>query len=203
MALSRYLTRWIDVPHEPGERFQFRMPNWTIVEDARAERRRKLYVDMRETREVVGADILAEWRKEQAETAAADETTAVAKLPTAEERLNEFDQQLLLKAGIGAWTYCEPLLDDDDNPLLDAEGHPRPDRHKPIKVTVDAIADLDPVTQKWAGLTLIALINSGFRPIMPEPVENERGDIIDVRPGEDSAPFGRSSSYDGISMARA
>ena len=205
MAQAKYLTRWEDVPHEPGERFKFRMPNWVIIEEARQERQRKANQIARETRETLGQDVLKQIREEvrqaraEAEAQADAETTALATIPTAEERLNEFDQLLLLSAGIEAWTYCEPQLDADGNPLFDADGRLVKDPSKPIPVNTETVADLDEPTRKWAGLTLIALVDSGFRPIMPE-VE-QRGSVIDVRPGTDPHPFVTSYSSDGTLTA--
>jgi hypothetical protein len=210
MALARFLTRWEDVPHEPGERFQFRMPNWVTIEEARAERTRNLYKTMRETREVVGAELLAEWRQQNEDAKAktdaeaakrGEDSTALTQARTAEEILNDYDQLLLLKAGIGAWTYCEPQRDADGNPRVDRDGKLIPDRSKPIPVTSEAIRDLDEATRQWAGLTLVALIGSGFRPVMPEVVMDDRGDVIEVRPGCDDAPFGSRFSSDGTLTA--
>ncbi len=186
MGLAKYLTRWVDDPTTPGERVLFRMPNWTVIEHARDERRRKLYAVMRETREVVGAELLKEWRDEQAADA---DTTAVAKVPTAAEVLNEYDRLAILGAGIAKWTYCEPMLGADGEPLYAADGHLIPDRTKPIPVNRETIADLEENTQNWAGLTLVALVQSGFRPILPEVVRGDAGEIIDIRPGTDPDPL--------------
>lgn len=189
MGLAKYLTRWVDVPHEPGERFQFRMPNWVIVEEARSERRRKVYGLVRETQEIVGAEIMAQWKEEQAEA----ESTALAPAKTPEQVLNEFDRMLFLKAGIAGWTYCEPQLDANGDPIYDAEGRIVPDRTKPIPVNAETIGELDEATQLWAGLTLIALTQSGFRPVMPEVTQDEAG-VIEVRLGEDRDPLPFSSN---------
>ena len=189
MGLAKYLTRWVDVPHEPGERFLFRMPNWVIVEEARSERRRKVYGLVRETQEIVGAEIMAQWKEEQAEA----ESTALAPAKTPEQVLNEFDRMLFLKAGIAGWTYCKPQLDANGDPIYDAEGHIIPDRSKPEPVNEETIGELDEATQLWAGLTLIALTQSGFRPVMPEVTKNDDG-VIEVRLGEDLDPLPFSSN---------
>ena len=191
MGLATYLTRWVDVPHEPGERFQFRMPNWTIIEEARAERRRKVYSLVRETQELVGTEILNQWKAEAEQEAP---TTALAKAKTAEEILNEYDRRLLLRAGIAAWTYCKPQVDANGEPIYDAEGRMVPDRTQPIAVSDETIADLDEHTQNWAGLTLIALTQSGFRPIAPVVTQDAAGVVIDVQPGEDRDPLPFSSN---------
>lgn len=206
MAVTKYLTQWIDVPHEPGERFQFRKPNWVMLEDARAERTRKVNQMTRATRETLGPEVLKQIQdeiqqaKEQAEAKAGadpEPETAVAKVRTAEEVLNDYDRLLLLKAGIQAWTYCEPKLDADGNPLYDEAGRMVKDPSKPIPVNLETLSDLDEPTQNWAGLTLLALRDSGFRPIMPEVVQNGHGEVIEVRPGQDDDPFAYSSSSNG------
>lgn len=194
MGLAKYLTRWVDVPHEPGERFQFRMPNWVIVEEARSERRRKVYGLVRETQEIVGAEIMAQWKEEQAEA----ESTALAPVKTPEQVLNEFDRMLFLKAGIAGWTYCEPQTDANGDPIYDADGRIVPDRTKPIPVSAETIGELDEATQLWAGLTLIALTQSGFRPVMPEVTQDESG-VIEVRVGEDRDPLPFSSNSTAVS----
>ena len=95
---------------------------------------------------------------------------------------------------------CEPLRDTEGNPLFDADGTVRSDRTKPIPVTVEAIKDLAEDTMKWAGLTLVALIESGFRPIMPV-VERRDDGISDIRPGVDESPLAYSYNSTAPSMA--
>lgn len=201
MGLTTYLKQWLDDPTTPGERVCFKKPSWMDKEEALRERQTTLYKNLRTTREVIGKEILEEFRAETERQQAADaesETAAIVKAKSADEALAEYDQLVLLRSGITAWTYCQPRTDAAGELVLDDDGYPIKDPSKPIPVSIDAIKALEPETAKWMGLTLIALIQSGFRPIMPV-VERDGENVIEVRPGVDDNPLRPSSSFGATS----
>ena len=200
MGLTTYLKQWIDDPTTPGERVCFKKPSWMDKEEALRERQQTLYRNLRDTREVIGKEILDEFRAES-ERQSAETETAVVKARTTAEVLAEYDQLVLLRSGIAGWTYCQPMVDAQGELVLDDDGYPVRDAGKPIPVTIEAIKALEPETAQWIGLTLIALIQSGFRPVMPEVVRD--GNIIEVRPGVDSDPLGQSSNFTSTWQERA
>jgi hypothetical protein len=158
MAIVTHMTRRVDVPHEPGEWIELRSLGWAALEQCEAERLRKVFGRMRDTRDALGADLNAEIQKARDEQAAAAQQSPAADAPppTLEDVANRYDQAALLLAGIAAWSYAEP-------------------------VSAATIAQLDPVTAKWATLVLAGMTISGHRAPLPEVIVHEDGSV-EVRP---------------------
>lgn len=111
MALTFNQTRRVEIPHEPGEWFELRALSFVQFAIAEEARQRKAAEQMR----AIGADVLSA-------------------LPTndkAPDPLQQYDIAALLKLGVLAWSYTEPVSDE-------------------------AIESLDPRTAQWAARELLS-----------------------------------------------
>ena len=100
MALTKRLTRKIDIPHEPGEHLTIRQLGWRDLEAARQAQQRAAMRNVKD----MGGDVLKVLRdaRGQAEIAQADA-----------DPLTAYDLGTLLHFGITGWSYT----DDEGKPV--------------------------------------------------------------------------------------
>ena len=114
--LTKFDRRKAPIPHEPEEWLELRQLPWLILEAAK-EAKLRHQVDIRR---MVGKDIISELQDE------AKDTVLAAPVPEAEpDPTAQYDQAIVLKAGIVGWSYEEEFAPE----LID---------------------DLDPATAEWA-----------------------------------------------------
>jgi hypothetical protein len=162
VSIVSAMLRRISVPHEPGEWIEFKMPSWTEVERARDARRIYGLRSYRETADALGEQLLRDLNEQSAQ-ARAEAQTSARQLAVAQNPWDTYDKATMLQIGINAWSY-------------------RDETGQPIPCTVDTVLQLDMLTAQWAGLTLIALIRSGFEPQTPEVVRGEDGEWVLQQP---------------------
>jgi hypothetical protein len=128
----------VEVPHEPGEEFEFRRPSWIQEQDARegAEKKnRKQAADF-------GAAFIKELNQvdpdETEEQAEERVDLAHKRLKKFEYDLSQFDLGILLEAGITGWSYVRDGV--------------------PIPLNAEELAELDGPTAKWAGQEIVDLL---------------------------------------------
>lgn len=122
MALRKAsATARVEIPGEPGEWMEFRQLGWHALAEAQKVRRRDAFDAQKE----MGKDLfkmMQEIRAEMGDQAdQADQAVDV---------LQSYDLETLLRLGIMAWSYSEP-------------------------VTEDTIKLLDPQTAEWAGRQIV------------------------------------------------
>mgnify|MGYP001617288402 CR=1 FL=1 len=91
--LTHRITRRIDLPAEPGQWVEARMPSLAILDRAREARSRKAFALME------GVD-LAQLRNIRSE-------------PTSREPEDDYDWQTMLGACLTGWSYSEPLTPEN------------------------------------------------------------------------------------------
>lgn len=94
--LTGKATKRLDLPHEPGEWIDVRLPSWPVLVRARNLKQRQAVAE------------LAEWSEEgmRKARAAADEGAARGTVPPNED---EYDWGVILEAAITGWSYSDPL----------------------------------------------------------------------------------------------
>lgn len=93
------MTRKIELPHEPGQWVEIRPLSWRKLQDARDSRVRELAKQMQS----LGRDVLDALPKGDRSEAPSAEQETPASL------LNAYSLGALLRAGIVAWSYDEPV----------------------------------------------------------------------------------------------
>ena len=126
MALTRHITTHEPIPHEPGQWMEFRALNWVERAQAKRERSKEQLAGLRD----LGGEMLQVFigLKTEADT---DATLA--------DPFEHYDQGTLLRAGIVAWSYTEP-------------------------VTAEHVNDLDEPTALWAARQILELSGVGRDP---------------------------------------
>lgn len=125
MALVRNMTTREEIPHEPGEWMELRRLSYAQLREAAEARSRQVMATARD----LGPAFMRELRSLPSETQEAVQTAAA-------DPLNDYDLGLLLRHGIVAWSYPEP-------------------------VPLDPAAELDPETAEWAGRAILRLCGIG------------------------------------------
>lgn len=85
-------TRWVEIPHEPGEWMELRALTWRQLKAAKAARQTEVLQSVR----TLGGDLLRDLQQMSQGTAGGDP-------------LAEYDQATVLIAGIAAWSYAEAV----------------------------------------------------------------------------------------------
>ena len=118
MALVGKITQYAPIPHEDGAWFELRGIPWVILKEAKKAR----------VKDALGiAEALAEMTPEAREVmrSSGDSRPAPAATQAAPDLDDEYDRGVILRAGIAAWSYDDP-------------------------VTPETIASLDERTADWA-----------------------------------------------------
>lgn len=145
MAIASKQTIQREVPHEPGNLFEFRRISWTQEEQARRRREK----DQRDDAKAWGID----WVKALSDPEQEKQARKILKANRYQPQA--FDTMTLLKAGIAGWEGEE---------YEDADG-------KPFEVDEDTLSELDALTTDWAVEQIIDL----FRPPSLEEEKNDSG----------------------------
>lgn len=114
MALTGSITERRDVPHEEGNWFEFRQLSWTQLKEAREARGKAALRSLRDTMETVGGETFAAMQKAQAGQQTGDADAATQSLD------DQYDRATLLRLGIHAWSYPEPLTEENIGRLDEA-----------------------------------------------------------------------------------
>lgn len=93
-------TRRVEIPHEPGEWMDFRGLGWYDLKEAQEARRGDAFKVQRE----MGPDLLLSMQKVRAELGAA--------ASQADDPVQNYDLETLLRLGIAGWSYPEPVTDE-------------------------------------------------------------------------------------------
>ncbi len=132
MALVTKVREWVEVPHEPGNRFQLQKLSWKQLEDAQETASARARQHMND----YSADILVALRRENREDALAAADVDEDELEAAQQDpLTGYDRFTLLRHGLVGWEgpeYQEKLNDA-------------------------ARGDLDAETQEWACRAILRL----------------------------------------------
>lgn len=112
MALVRGKTERVVIPHESEHWIEVRALSWRQLQNAKEERTDQTFKKIRS----MGGEVFASMQGK----GSSPDVAAAMKDPT-----NDYDQQMILRNGIVAWSYDEAL-------------------------NWDAIDDLDPETSDWA-----------------------------------------------------
>jgi len=151
MALTRGITKVLDIPHEPGQQMTIRKVGSGYIDVARdiqgRKRRRELQemggIDWNVVGKIKRCDKCGGQREDEGHVCDPMDVFAReerAKNPAAVDA-TVLDRHTILKAGIVSWTYDPPLEDQDD------------------KARDELIRELDEPTAVWAFQEIVKFVN--------------------------------------------
>ena len=113
MALtSKLTTDRIELEHEPGEWIEIKPVSWMVLRDARAARVARAIEPFIK----LGAESIAALSG-QPQTNGKAAMGKTAEMQKAEEEVDEYDREMLLRKSIVAWSYDQPVTEPNVDDL--------------------------------------------------------------------------------------